>query len=754
MDIPSVSSRIATVTAYRQGARIHRVAELRAANGAFPAQIRLTHLPLAMDDGSLKVKLSGGNGALPVASDLRVTLEVPPPDPALAPVEDSALRGTRVELEKLRDQLEQNRSEMARLDTILIPSRGKEKDKAPLPTPTDARVKLLEFRLERMEALLKQRDALEKQYLDTGRTLRDLEAKNAAATTARQPREHQLRKAVIVSLRASENGASSKSAETAQLELEYLIPGARWAPAYTFRFDRDFTKAELSMRALVAQKTGEDWSSAKLVLSTANAQGWTELEELSSLRIGRRQPPPVKRGWRAAPEGAGELYGDYDRYVTQESRRAQTAIITNDRVGGDVAVARESVAAIRIPHEDRTSAMSVTGDMTVLEAGGGVPSDTNIGQITLDAEMVQRDELETSRKVQYKTARPAPPPPAQAPAAAPAMMRMLRASVVPGSAMRAPPEALDLSSETTILGRELSPSDQMLDYGRLRMPPPGAPRRGKLEHISDDALYVEVLSQMKVEVSFSVSAVILQAISLARGVEHRSPPHRCRFPEALDGFDYAYQAPAPVDIPSDGEFHSIPLVCEAADARAHFVCVPREALDVFRFAEIKNPLGAPLLEGPADIHAGGDFLMTTTLHTVPPHGYIQLGLGVEQAIKVARNTSYAEDAAGIIGGSLDLKHELKIDIISHLKNAVHVEVRERIPVLREGEDQARLSVAQVTPEWEALKPESLRPGEEGLKGGYRWLTPVEPGKPRQLKAAYVVQISAKNELAGGNRRES
>src|SRR5262249_2976770 len=159
------------------------------------------------------------------------------------------------------------------------PARGKEKDKAPLPTPTDARVKLLEFRLERMEALLKERESLEKQYTETERKLHDLEAKNAHATTARQPREHELRKAVIVSLR--QTGASGAS-ESARLELEYLIPGARWAPAYTIRFDREYAKAEISMRALVAQKTGEDWSSAKLVLSTANAQGWTELDELSS----------------------------------------------------------------------------------------------------------------------------------------------------------------------------------------------------------------------------------------------------------------------------------------------------------------------------------------------------------------------------------------------------------------------------------------------------------------------------------------
>jgi hypothetical protein len=731
MEIPQVSSRIDSVTVYRKGARIKRVADLSKLTAA--SQIRLTNLPLAMDDASIKVRVAGTNGTLPVASDLRVTLEVPSADTSLPPAEDAALRAAREEVVKLRDRLEQNRSETARLEAIALPSRGKEKDKSPIPVPTEARVKLLEFQQEQLAALLQARQALEVELTEAERKRQDLEAKFAQATSARQPREHELRKAVIVTLR----NAPQNEKLNCNLELEYLVPGARWAPAYTFRFDRDFTKAEVSMRALVAQKTGEDWNSARLTLSTAHAQAWTELEELSSLRIGRKQAPPARKGWREAPEVPVDLYSDFDRANSERDNAWVAEALTKrdeTAVFGGAALAAVYKAA-------ETSSASIAGDMTVLE------------EAPADREVVARRAAPTRLAAMARAAPPPPPArPAQAPrpgAVAAKSIEMFRERMAPATAA-AP---MDLSSETTIFGRELTPSDRMLNYGHLRMPAPDAPHRGKLELISDEALYVEMLTQLKVEVSFSVAMVMTHAVQQALTVEQRPPPLRCRFPETVDGFDYAYTTPAPADLPSDGEFHSIPIFSEAADARSSFVCVPREALDVFRFVELKNPLSAPLLEGPADIHAGGDFLMTTLLHTVPPSGQIRMGLGVEQAIKVARNTTFSEDAAGIMGGSLELKHEVKIDIVSHLKQPAQIEVRERIPALQEGEEQAKLVVAQVTPDWEALKHEYLRPGEESLKGGHRWLLSVEPGKPRQLKANYVIQISAKNELAGGNRRE-
>src|SRR5262249_5523475 len=139
------------------------------------------------------------------------------------------------------------------------------------------------------------------------RKLAQLKDRAARATTARNAKEHELHKTVIVTL----DGAAASAG--AKLVLEYHVPGPRWAPGYALYLGRGASSAELLVRAAVAHRTGEDWKEARLVRSTADPEKWTELPELKSIRIGRAQPRKRPRGWREPPVGAYELYADYDR---------------------------------------------------------------------------------------------------------------------------------------------------------------------------------------------------------------------------------------------------------------------------------------------------------------------------------------------------------------------------------------------------------------------------------------------------------
>ncbi|MFB2892031.1 hypothetical protein ACE1CI_03690 [Aerosakkonemataceae cyanobacterium BLCC-F50] len=95
---------------------------------------------------------------------------------------------------------------------------------------------------------------------------------------------------------------------------------------------------------------------------------------------------------------------------------------------------------------------------------------------------------------------------------------------------------------------------------------------------------------------------------------------------------------------------------------------------------------------------------------------MELGLGVEQAIKVARNTSYWEVRSGeTIVAFNELCHQIKIEITNHLKRNAKIEVRERLPIPQEGA-KVEVKIEQVSPEWEEYKQE-----ERGtpIQGGYR-----------------------------------
>src|SRR5690606_19170397 len=58
MNVPVLTSRIDSVTVYRQGALVCRSAVLLAAQPV-PTQVRLLGLPLSLDDGSVRVRVEG-----------------------------------------------------------------------------------------------------------------------------------------------------------------------------------------------------------------------------------------------------------------------------------------------------------------------------------------------------------------------------------------------------------------------------------------------------------------------------------------------------------------------------------------------------------------------------------------------------------------------------------------------------------------------------------------------------------------------
>jgi uncharacterized protein (TIGR02231 family) len=216
-------------------------------------------------------------------------------------------------------------------------------------------------------------------------------------------------------------------------------------------------------------------------------------------------------------------------------------------------------------------------------------------------------------------------------------------------------------------------------------------------------------------------------------------------------FDFVYLADAPVDVPSDGGFHSVALGERTATSEVHYVIVPRLEPHAYRTAHLENPIDAPMLPGPAEVYVGGEYVLTTALPTVPPKGKFHLGLGVEQAIKVARNTRFLEKRSGDkVVATNDLWHEIEVELINHLDREAACEVRERIPQPAEGAE-VEVKETDVEPPWEEYTQEDRA---APLRGGRRWKITVPPKGNVKLAATYAVKIYANNEVIGGNRREA
>lgn len=288
----------------------------------------------------------------------------------------------------------------------------------------------------------------------------------------------------------------------------------------------------------------------------------------------------------------------------------------------------------------------------------------------------------------------------------------------------------------------------LLDFGRLRMPPPTDARRGRPTRVDDRDLYLGFLSATTIELKVDVMSAIYVAVDDAQAVGAMPLPAGHEAPSGDVGFDYAYAAEAPVDVASDGAFRSVPVAWRKGSASPSFVVVPRKSTDVFRIVRFANPLPGPLLAGPVDVYVEGAFLVTSRFGVVPPEGRVELGLGVEQAIKVARNTSFREETEGLLRGKLALEHGIRIEVSNQRADAASLEVRERLPVPAEGEDELTVDVTRVEPRWE----DHREPGSS-LEGGKVFRLVVPPHETRTCSVDYVVRISSKRELVGGNRRE-
>lgn len=713
MAVTELPSRIESVVVHRGGAVVTRAVEAPAASSV--RTVRVSGLPLLLDDSTVNISVGGGAAAL----DLRIALESSSVVPE-APDDRQRLR-LAADVTRLENLLVHVDRVRAMVERTSVYRRPQPTDSTP-PIEVDvaARLALLDFRVSEMERLAAERAGVARDLEKAQIALRELDDKLRRREGERPVRPDELRKAALFTLKPTKEGGPAK------VSLSYLVMGARWSPAYALHLDRKKNEARLDVRAAIAQSTGEDWTGVRIALSSTPFARPCDLPELSSLRIGRAQPPP-RRAYRPPPGDVGALFTDFQRALGPHAPapRPIARAVPEDLLGTDEATPTRLVAPV------------AASTVTVAYGPMGGPTRT------------------------------APPPPMAAPqvaatpmpgAAMPRMADIPAAKAPPSPARRALLARAPAQDASMALGEshsapparvELEPDDRLLSFGDLRLLPPGS-SGGALLPISRDQGYVEASASLDIRVAAKVVMALHAASSAMRNFSQKPLPPRHVSPSPHLGFDAVYEGAAPIDVPSDGDFHTVSVLSARAPSALSYVVVPRESADVFRRVEMQSPLEIPLLAGPCDVYVDDAYLLASEIEGVAAHGKLSLGLGVDQSIKVARNVWHAEESAGILGGSLVLKHQIKIELVSHKPDAVTVEVRERVPIAAENEDDVKVEVVEVRPSWSAWEP---APPEPPLKGGYAWRVKLEPKAKLELEATYTVKIPAKLELVGGNRRD-
>ncbi len=760
--IPSV---LDAVTVHAEGALCTRLASVASDNGRIPTQVRIEGLPLGLRTGSLRAAVLKGPNGLRVR-DLRSAFDVRlPPEPDV-PATQRALEEAQEKHAGLGAELERVQRDIQALQKLKpsFPPRKKDEPHEPRESALTAILSLAGFVDTELATLHARQLDLERHYSDAGEQVELLLRRLQEGSSAVRGQRAQLYRAAVITL--SEVGTVD---EGAQLALEYAVHGARWVPGYDLRMPRTVDGGTLRMRASILQRTGEDWSNVRLSLSTADLARRSDVPELKALRIGRRQPPPARSGWREPPPGLDELFAGYDAALPLAPQSPPRQQRTK---------AREFAmppSAEPVPPQGEFAKSAPPPPPPVAPASATMPYRASQTMPALGAAAPVASAPAPARPSMAFRGGP-PPPSAPAPGAAAPMsngggnyLRRRDAADESPPKMTEEERSYDLCADDeedfdgsmvyggggAAEGRQQQPAGvepvgDLLDYGALELGSVDDPaQRGRLRP-QPESRSRELLSLMAVQVRVDVVAIMAQYERTVATVQHASLPTWSVPPrQSSPHFDYRFDVEARAEVPSDGVWHTVPVFSAPVGLSAEYVCVPSMESSAFRTVKVENRTPHALLAGPVDVTLGDEFLMTSPLPTLAPGATQRLGLGVEESLKVSRNTRYDEASGGMFGGANVLTHSVNIELANRTSHRVTVEVLERMPAVPSAEKDIKVEEFEVKPAW---SKRALLPGETPVEGERAWKVTLQPGETQALNATWVVRIPSSKMLVGGNRR--
>jgi len=771
-----LESQITAVEVFRSQALVTRRASVNLGGQSGRLVARLAPLPFLLRDDSLRLQLDKSAGARVVDVHLELLL------------------GQREG--SLRTQAEQELHELSRKRLAVAVQREREQDmlrtirslKPAEHDEVDLPQKIAFGERSQLDAWLALSDYTSNQlgiHLGAIRKLdRQLEQIDDSVARAydRLQAESQAQAAALAFLRKAARLVIEfdKARDSVDLEISYLVPAARWVPEYELRVEQSRDQAQLVMKALVAQRSGEDWSRIDLAFATADLNRSAELPELDSWRIGKAQPPKPS-GWRELPDTIGELFNGYDRDLGVLPAPDIPALpeLPRSRRLGEQAEDKKTIQAkaddmLRRKFERQMNAAPPAPPASSRPAPAPQASRAEpLGELCDDAEMYEEDECTPEKEMAVEEAcfdlpmeAPMAPASKSAPRRSAGMLRAVAQAVASGGVKKMKRGAAlggfaadDFSAnaleEDEYRTTRLEASADALSFANLRMQGPGAEReRGQLMAASMSERVAEQISRASPETigalaSVSPSTLISRAAADAGALFQTALPDQAVPLEQSSGhFAARYCMESPGNVPADGQLHALTLLRRDGKVRRIFQCVPRSDTNVYQLAEFANPLGLPLLAGAVRVFYGGDFVVKAPLRTTPPAKTIRVNLGVEQGISVARNTSFGETTSGLLGGDTDLRHKIEIDVHNKLSAPVRVEVFERIPVSRN--DEVEVKLLSSTP-----KATAYDQADRGrlVQGGWKFSLDLEPGQKKRCTLEYQITIPSKQVLTGGNRRD-
>jgi hypothetical protein len=665
--VQPVELPVVAVTVYSDRARVTRMAKVPLKGGAGGTRVELPILPSGVDPSSIRVEVDAARGE--DAAVQRVELAwVDASEGKLPPSEAEKLLR---ELESIDDQLTTLRAEQAaysaqlRLLGRVLPSasglgQGSAPGQAPPaklnPTGWAAVFAWTRQLYERVHQ--KAHEVEEKQRL--------LQLKRTAIVAEGQKLGGLLRRA---GYRVT---ATLTGSGTAHLELSYQVRGARWRPTYDIQLLPGQNKVELSLAGLVSQETGEDWTDARLTLSTAVPATATQLPKLLTWKLGERErfiptPQPQRETVPPAPV-VPQLPPAIDadpNQLLQQRFASRLGLGYRGPTGGTY----------------KRDANKNLEDTLAKEADAPAEAE-ELRESSGEKQEVDRDgvpdaeDRQTVMPIQAVPPPPPPPPPSGAPAA-------------PG-----------MQTEQLAQRYEVMAKPQSRVYGSVRGSASATSARRVAEVIG---------------------------FGLAPPPGYQPPPHSTTLlASASGGYDMVFPSLAPDTVKSGHGTRRVALLSRSFPVEVSRKIMPALAPEAFLVADIRNPGTDPLPGGQAQLFVGADPAGVAQLKLMAPGEVISLPLGLDRAIRPARNVQVSTIEKGVFSKDEVSEYVVTTEVVNPYRVPLATRIYDQVPLV--GDKNVEIKLLRTEPQ----------AGFDDKTGMLEWRPSIPPGAKLVTKFVYTL----------------
>ena len=193
------------------------------------------------------------------------------------------------------------------------------------------------------------------------------------------------------------------------------------------------------------------------------------------------------------------------------------------------------------------------------------------------------------------------------------------------------------------------------------------------------------------------------------------------------GYDLVFPALAPETVKSGGGERRVALLSRSFPVEVSRKVMPALAPEAFLIAEIKNPSPEPLPAGAAQLFVGADPAGVAQLKLMAPGEVVPLPLGLDRAIRPARNVQVTTVEKGVFSKDEISEYTVTTELTNPYKVPIQLRLYDQVPL-----------VADKNVEIQLVRSEPPATFDEKT-GNLEWRPQLPPGSKLSTKFVYTLK---------------